>query len=209
MAEKNNWQEAREALRKLDELFQQRTRLKNIIGERFGRLLVLERSANRGPSALWKCICDCGETTIAPGTGLRAGSNKSCGCWYKEMIAARVRAKLPAEEISRRNVARVRRNRLANPEMRKKERRRRNDVLPLYYVRSVLASQRGVRSAEIPLHIAEAKMIYWRDYYRPTKAFKKFIEKETQREQENGNARPASAIYRRHDGVRKERRDEG
>ena len=29
---------------------------------------------------MWRCICDCGQSRIIEGTGLRAGRNKSCGC---------------------------------------------------------------------------------------------------------------------------------
>lgn len=55
--------------------------LKDMIGERVGKLLVVERANNNEYGvAKWKCVCDCGETRIVEGTGLRAGRNKSCGC---------------------------------------------------------------------------------------------------------------------------------
>lgn len=53
----------------------------NLVGAKFGRLAVVERFGNDAcGSALWKCVCECGEVRVIPGTGLRAGRNKSCGC---------------------------------------------------------------------------------------------------------------------------------
>lgn len=59
-------------------------RLKDLIGERFGRLVVIERAENRqfpcGASVVcWKCRCDCGNIVTVCGSGLRNGT-KSCGC---------------------------------------------------------------------------------------------------------------------------------
>lgn len=48
----------------------------NLIGKRFGRLVVLEYAGEKK----WKCQCDCGGTTIVSGTALNSGSTKSCGC---------------------------------------------------------------------------------------------------------------------------------
>ena len=53
----------------------------NLIGERFGKLLVIEGagSNNRG-LAKWKCKCDCGNFYITTGYYLTQGRKKSCGC---------------------------------------------------------------------------------------------------------------------------------
>lgn len=48
----------------------------NLVGKRFGRLIVLEYAGEKK----WKCQCDCGGTTIVSGTALNSGSTKSCGC---------------------------------------------------------------------------------------------------------------------------------
>ena len=54
---------------------------KDLLGVRFEKLLVVGRAANMlDGTAVWKCLCDCGETREIPGTSLRAGRNKSCGC---------------------------------------------------------------------------------------------------------------------------------
>ena len=54
---------------------------KNIIGQRYGKLTVIDyTNENRHGSALWKCQCDCGNITYATTEGLRVGDNVSCGC---------------------------------------------------------------------------------------------------------------------------------
>jgi hypothetical protein len=64
----------------------------NIIGQRFGRLVVLEyRGSDRGNTPFWLCQCDCGEQTVTRGNSLRSGGAKSCGCWYREAIGHRAR----------------------------------------------------------------------------------------------------------------------
>lgn len=57
----------------------------DIIGQKFNRLTVLERSLpNQNHLAMWKCKCDCGTEVIVAGTLLRNGHTKSCGCLQKE-----------------------------------------------------------------------------------------------------------------------------
>lgn len=53
-------------------------------GNRYGRLVVIERVKNIGSSAAWLCRCDCGNETIVRGGGLRKGSTRSCGCLRRE-----------------------------------------------------------------------------------------------------------------------------
>ena len=64
----------------------------DLIGQRFGRLLVLERAGNdSGGRALWKCRCDCGKVTVARGNDLRNGHTQSCGCKNAEESRIRER----------------------------------------------------------------------------------------------------------------------
>lgn len=55
--------------------------LKDEIGNRYGKLVVLSREKN-GTSRMsrWLCRCDCGKETIVYGANLRRGNTKSCGC---------------------------------------------------------------------------------------------------------------------------------
>ena len=50
-------------------------------GKRFGRLLVTKRVDNddRGHSR-WRCLCDCGNTSIVGQSCLSGGTTLSCGC---------------------------------------------------------------------------------------------------------------------------------
>lgn len=51
-------------------------------GLTFGRLTVLERAGSTpgNERATWLCACECGNETIVPGSALRAGDVRSCGC---------------------------------------------------------------------------------------------------------------------------------
>lgn len=54
----------------------------NLIGRRFGKLVVLEDSRERTKTGnvIWKCQCDCGNLTNVSGTHLLCGDTISCGC---------------------------------------------------------------------------------------------------------------------------------
>ncbi|MCK5788820.1 MAG: hypothetical protein KAH32_07465, partial [Chlamydiia bacterium] len=60
---------------------------KDLTGQRFGRLIVLSRAEDRGGNVYWKCLCDCGNTTVVQGGGLRNGQTKSCGCYQRDRMA--------------------------------------------------------------------------------------------------------------------------
>jgi len=59
-------------------------KLVDIVGKKFGRLTVVNRSENskKGRSR-WACICECGNHTIVEGKELRSGHTKTCGCSRK------------------------------------------------------------------------------------------------------------------------------
>lgn len=52
----------------------------DLTGQRFGKLVVLERAPNIGRMTAWKCRCDCGNETVKKGIYLTQGDTKSCGC---------------------------------------------------------------------------------------------------------------------------------
>lgn len=52
----------------------------DLVGKRFGNLVVLSRAANRGNCAYWLCKCDCGTVKEVRGQHLRSGKIISCGC---------------------------------------------------------------------------------------------------------------------------------
>jgi hypothetical protein len=54
-----------------------------VAGEKFHRLTVIEKIANR-PGSYWKFKCECGNDVIATSSAVRTGNNKSCGCLKSE-----------------------------------------------------------------------------------------------------------------------------
>lgn len=57
-----------------------------LTGQRFGRLVAEQLTQIRGFSGelIWKCQCNCGNTTFVPSAVLRKGATKSCGCLRRE-----------------------------------------------------------------------------------------------------------------------------
>jgi len=58
--------------------------VKDITGQRFGRLVVIKTVGRRGSELLWLCQCDCGSSLETVGYSLRNGRTSSCGCFRKE-----------------------------------------------------------------------------------------------------------------------------
>mgnify|MGYP004683691869 CR=1 FL=1 len=61
-------------------------KLKDLTGQRYGRLIVLERSNNIGNKTAWLCKCDCGKKTVVSGNNLHNGHVRSCGCLWKDIV---------------------------------------------------------------------------------------------------------------------------
>lgn len=56
----------------------------DLTGQKFNRLLVLEKIEKQGNEWVWKCQCDCGNQCNVKGVNLRRERVKSCGCLKKE-----------------------------------------------------------------------------------------------------------------------------
>lgn len=54
--------------------------IKDLINQRFGKLLVIKYNGN----GKWLCQCDCGNKTIVRSDYLKTGHTQSCGCIYKK-----------------------------------------------------------------------------------------------------------------------------
>ncbi len=65
---------------------------KNLTGQRFGRLVVIEQLAERTRSkkVQWRCRCDCGKEIITITHSLMSGETKSCGCYVKDLQRERL-----------------------------------------------------------------------------------------------------------------------
>jgi hypothetical protein len=58
--------------------------LKDLTGQRFNSLVVIERLENASSGKVrWRCECDCGSETVATTDNLKNGGVKSCGCLRK------------------------------------------------------------------------------------------------------------------------------
>lgn len=69
----------------------------DLTGQKFGRLIVLERDYNypiehnlKSKSAFWKCKCSCGNFKTVIGRDLRNNTIQSCGCLGKEIRLEKV-----------------------------------------------------------------------------------------------------------------------
>lgn len=56
----------------------------DITGQKFGRLLAINRSQMKRGASVWKCLCECGNIAEVSISNLRNGHTKSCGCLLKE-----------------------------------------------------------------------------------------------------------------------------
>lgn len=55
--------------------------IKNLTGQRFGRLVAQERlNTQKDCSYIWRCLCDCGNVVFVTAAALTKGQTKSCGC---------------------------------------------------------------------------------------------------------------------------------
>ncbi len=57
------------------------SKLKNLLGQKFGRLTVIARAENtKQGSARWLCRCDCGREVVVIGHDLLSKHTAGCGC---------------------------------------------------------------------------------------------------------------------------------
>ncbi len=59
---------------------------KDLTGQRFGRLTVIEFVPNEKSHSYWKCKCDCGNECVVSTDNLKNANVTSCGCYHKEMF---------------------------------------------------------------------------------------------------------------------------
>ena len=59
-------------------------KFKDLTGQVFGRLTVLERDTTRKGKIRWICRCECGKIKSVRREHLTSGATKSCGCFSRE-----------------------------------------------------------------------------------------------------------------------------
>jgi len=61
-------------------------KLEDLIGKKFGRLLVLNETEKRKGNIFYKCSCECGNKKWILKYNLLNGKTTSCGCHHKEVM---------------------------------------------------------------------------------------------------------------------------
>lgn len=78
---------------------------KNIIGNRYGRWLVISINVSESRRTSWECLCDCGAIGTVRGSALKSGRTQSCGCLHTEGMRDRFtthgKSKTPIYNIHR------------------------------------------------------------------------------------------------------------
>ena len=74
-----------------------------IVGERYGRLTVLELDYMKSRRRYWKCQCECGSIVTVSEGNLKHGITKSCGCIKKEYLQNRKKGKTTKRVKPRKN----------------------------------------------------------------------------------------------------------
>lgn len=61
-------------------------RIKDLTGQRFGRLVVVRDSGERSHNGMvkWLCVCDCGKKVFVRSHCLKSGHTRSCGCLQQD-----------------------------------------------------------------------------------------------------------------------------
>lgn len=62
---------------------------KNLVNQRFGRLIVVKKIGSKDKNSLWLCICDCGNYKEVKSSYLIKNKTRSCGCLNQEKRKSR------------------------------------------------------------------------------------------------------------------------
>jgi hypothetical protein len=73
----------------------------DIAGEKYGRLIVTEKTEHRRGCVYWLCRCNCGKEKWVDGKHLRHGGTRSCGCLELESRGKAQRLKLAGRMFGR------------------------------------------------------------------------------------------------------------
>lgn len=68
----------------------------NELGNRYGKLVVIQQVESKNSSVQWLCKCDCGNTKVYTGSMLRSGKATSCGCARRKDYTGKKFGKLTA-----------------------------------------------------------------------------------------------------------------
>lgn len=66
--------------------------MKELIGQRFGKLTVTEYAGEQNGMHRWRCQCECGNETVVGQSLLQSGKTKSCGCLLRSQMRSNIGA---------------------------------------------------------------------------------------------------------------------
>lgn len=91
--------------------------MENLIGKRFGKLVVTSQAKRGRWGSMWAVRCDCGASKVVLGSNIRHGKTMSCGCLQKQATkkASTTHGKLCTKEWNAWNSAK---QRCCNPNLR-------------------------------------------------------------------------------------------
>lgn len=83
--------------------FQSYSTTKNEVGNKYGRLTVIEQDKSRTDrdGAFWICKCDCGNIVSVSGSALRKGNTQSCGCYNREQSSKKFLIDLTGQKFGK------------------------------------------------------------------------------------------------------------
>jgi hypothetical protein len=61
-------------------------RFRDLTGQTFGRLTVINRADNKNNCTRWNCVCECGKSRTIFSMHLLAGLTRSCGCFHSFIV---------------------------------------------------------------------------------------------------------------------------
>lgn len=64
-----------------------KSQIKDRVGQKFGRLVVVKLDSIKDRNAMWDCLCECGKNTVVAGYHLKR--TNSCGCLRDEKLVQR------------------------------------------------------------------------------------------------------------------------
>ncbi len=77
---------------------------RDLTGQKFNRLIVVQYLGRRGNAIYWLCLCECSNKTITTSSNLTRNNTTSCGCYQKERVieacathGATIGRKIPSE----------------------------------------------------------------------------------------------------------------
>lgn len=72
-------------------------KVRDLTGQRFGRLVVIGIDERNTKKTYWNCLCDCGNIKSVRSDSLQCGAIKSCGCLKREQD----KANLVSEQVKK------------------------------------------------------------------------------------------------------------